>query len=309
MIFNPHRRRFLSSLAASSMMFAMPALAARPSQKQPLLKKIPSSGESIPAVGMGTWLTFDVDEEQHGARSARVKVLEKFFQMGGGLIDSSPMYGFSEEVLGYCLNKLSYPETLFAATKVWVEGKQQGIYEMERSAKLWGVPRFDLMQIHNMLDWEIHWETLQDWKKSGRIRYIGITTSHGSRHKAMEKALQLHDFDFVQLTYNIRDREAESRLLPLAQEKGIAVIANRPFRRADLFSQVEGKTLPMWAREFDCENWAQFFLKYIISHPAISCAIPATSQVKHMQENMGAAYGKLPEAEMRKKMQRYFRDI
>lgn len=306
---NPRRRRLLAAMAGTGLLSLMPFRAVSASEQSPLRKKIPASGEPIPVVGMGTWLTFDIDEERHGERAARVKVMEKFFHMGGGLVDSSPMYGKAEEVIGFCLKKLDYPAQLFAASKVWVRGQEQGSREMEQSRRLWGVRRFDLMQIHNLLDWQVHVETLKAWKETGRIRYMGITTSHGRRHDELERALLQEKFDFVQLTYNILDREAEQRLLPLAREKGIAVIANRPFRRADLFSRVHGAALPSWAREFDCDNWAQFFLKYIISHGAVTCAIPATSSVAHMEQNMGAAYGRMPDAAMRRKMAAHFRDL
>jgi len=270
-----------------------------------ITKPIPASGEQIPVIGMGSWITFDVGgDEQDRARC--VRILEIFFNRGGGMIDSSPMYGSSQEVIGHCLEKIDHHPGLFSATKVWILGKILGKSQMEFSEGLWGVKRFDLMQIHNMLDWRTHLETLKEWKAEGRIRYIGITTSHGRRHGEMEQALLEEDFDFVQLTYNILDREAERRLLPLAAERGIAVIANRPFRRAALFKVVRNKPLPPWAGEIDCANWAQFFLKFIVSHPAITCAIPATSQIPHMKENMGAGYGVMPDKEMREKMINYF---
>jgi aryl-alcohol dehydrogenase-like predicted oxidoreductase len=177
---------------------------------------------------------------------------------------------------------------------------------MEASERLWGVKRFDLMQIHNMLDWETHLETLKQWKAEGRVRYIGITTSHGRRHDELERALQRERFDFVQFTYNVVDREVEQRLLPLAAERGTAVIVNRPFRRGALFDRVRGRPLPDWAREFDCSNWAQFFLKFAVSHPNVTCAIPATSRADHMIENMGAAYGRLPDVATRRRMGVYF---
>ncbi len=226
--------------------------------------------------------------------------------MGGTIIDSSPMYGSSEEVIGYCLNELGNDDKLFSATKVWILGKRLGIWQMNNSEEYWDVKGFDLMQIHNMLNWETHLETLRQWKTEGRIRYIGITTSHGRRHKALMKALEKQQFDFVQFSYNIIDREVEQNLLPLAAERGIATIINRPFQRGNLFQYVEGKPLPEWTQEFDCNNWAQFFLKFIISHPNVTCAIPATTRVDHMQENMGAGYGHIPDAKTRQRMVEYF---
>jgi len=269
-----------------------------------LTRAIPASGERIPVIGMGSWITFDVGHNPL-KRVARIKVLQRFFDNGGGLIDSSPMYGSSEEVIGYCLENIANTEGLFAATKVWTVYKALGIRQMDASRRLWGVPRFDLMQIHNLLDWEAHINTLADWKAEGRIRYVGITTSHGRRHGAFVKLMTELPLDFVQFTYNIIDREAERRLLPLAAERGLAVVINRPFRRGALFGYFDDKPLPDWAAEFDCQNWAQFFLKFIVSHPAVTCAIPATSRVEHMAENMGAAYGRLPDPKLRTRMIRY----
>jgi diketogulonate reductase-like aldo/keto reductase len=296
------RRRFLGGLAGlAAVGWLRPGLALSRSMRT---RPVAASGERIPVIGMGTWLTFDVgyDSEQ---LAARAQVLKTFFAMGGGMVDSSPMYGSSERVIGECREILGDDAGLFSATKVWTPGRWLGVKQMQRSQRLWGLPRFDLMQIHNMLDWETHLETLKTWKAEGRIRYIGITTSHGRRHEALAEALERENFDFVQFTYNILDREAEQQLLPLAAERGVAVIVNRPFRRGDLFSHVQGKPLPAWAGEFDCANWAQFFLKFIVSHPAVTVAIPATTRVDHMQENMGAGYGRLPEPSTRQRMVGY----
>lgn len=301
------RRRFLSSLLAIPLLPAAASLSAS-SRAQPHLRTIPSSGERIPAIGMGTWRTFDVGSNA-AALAARVTVLQTFLDHGGRLVDSSPMYGSAEAVIGYCLERVPGPERLFSATKVWTWGRRSGVNQMKRSERLWGVRRFDLMQIHNMLDWEDHLETLKAWKAEGRIRHIGITTSHGRRHDALEAALKREPFDFVQCTYNVIDREAEARLLPLAAERGTAVIVNRPFRGGDLFDHVQGKALPEWARDFDCANWAQFFLKFIISHPAVSCAIPATSRADHVAENTGALYGRLPGPALRRRMAALIRTI
>lgn len=297
------RRTFLKWLAAASTSaWGMPGNAAAP---EALLRAIPKSGERIPVIGMGTWITFDIGSDVE-ALETRQQVLQAFFDGGGALVDSSPMYGSAEWVLGRLLKSTRNAARLFAATKVWTWGKLLGVRQMERSRELWGVPRFDLMQVHNLLDWEAHLETLQAMKAAGQIRYIGITTSHGRRHAEMESIMQQQAIDFVQFTYNIDDREAEQRLLPLAAERKLAVIINRPFQHGNLFPAVQNKPLPEWAREFDCQNWAQFFLKWIVSHPAVTCAIPATSRVAHMRENMGAGFGRLPNAEMRQRMQRYF---
>lgn len=298
------RRRFLQALMAAGAC-VVPAVRAAGPASVPLMRAIPGTGDRIPAIGMGTWQTFDVGGDRYLVAD-RAEVLRTFFELGGGLVDSSPMYASSEAVLGQCLAQLPPAQArgLIAATKVWTPGQWFGQRQMEKSRELWGVPRFDVMQIHNMLDWETHLETLKAWKAEGRIRYIGITTSHGRRHEDLAAALETEPFDFVQFTYNVLDREAEQRLLPLAAERGMAVIINRPFRRGGLFGVVRGQPLPAWAAEFDCANWAQFFLKFIISHPAVTCAIPATSRVDHMRENMGALHGRLPDAALRQRMVR-----
>jgi len=238
-----------------------------------------------------------------------VKVLKTFFDMGGSVIDSSPMYGSSEAVIGYALARLPDARPLFAATKVWTWLQALGVRQMENSRRLWGIERFDLMQVHNLLNWEGHLETLLDYKAQGRIRYVGVTTSHGRRHDTLAKLMAEQPLDFVQFTYNILDREAEKRLLPLAAERGIAVIVNRPFRQKELFHLFGRHPLPEWAAEFDCANWAQFFLKFIVAHPAVTCVIPATSRADHMQENMGALYGRLPDPQMRARMIRYVENL
>ncbi len=296
------RRAVLASLATLG---AAAALGAGPAVAAPMLTRpIPATGEPVPAIGMGSWITFNVGSDKR-LRDRRVKVLQTFFDMGGGVIDSSPMYGSSEEVIGYCLERIANAQSLFSAPKVWTFLKALGAGQMADSRRLWGVERFDLMQIHNLLNWEGHLETLLDHKTRGRIRYIGVTTSHGRRHDALEKMMAEQPLDFVQFTYNILDRDAERRLLPLAAERGLAVIVNRPFQRKALFRVVENRPLPAWARDFDCANWAQFFLKFIVSHPAVTCAIPATSRADHMRENMGALYGRLPERKMRERMIRH----
>ena len=300
------RRRFLHWLAGlgATVTLGTGTGSAAPAVAD-IRKAIPASGEKIPVIGMGSWLTFDVGANE-AARAIRVQVLQAFFDRGGALIDSSPMYGSSQEVIGHGLRQIRNKSALFAATKVWIYGQWLGIKQMQAARELWGVPRFDLMQIHNMLDWQSHLETLKAWKAEGRIRYIGITTSHGRRHQDLERALTKEAFDFVQFTYSLVDRDVEQRLLPLAVERGIAVIINRPFDGGALFGPVRAKPLPAWAAEFDCTNWAQFFLKYIVSHPAVTCAIPATSQVAHMHENMGAGFGRLPDAATRQRMAAHY---
>lgn len=297
------RRQLLQGIGLALCLPALPAAAAPSAIRKP----IPASGELLPVIGLGTWISFDVGGDMV-SRAERLKVLQAFFERGGSLVDSSPMYASSEDVLGWCLKQLP-PQPLFAATKVWTWGRALGLRQMEASRRFWTVPRFDLMQVHNMLDWETHLETLQAMKAEGRIRYIGITTSHGRRHEELEVAMRAFRFDFVQFTYNLDDREAEARLLPLAAERGSAVIANRPFQGGNLFARVRGKPLPAWAREIDCANWAQYFLKFVVSHPAVTCAIPATSKVAHMAENMGALYGPLPDAGLRRRMAQHFASL
>jgi diketogulonate reductase-like aldo/keto reductase len=297
------RRAFLAALGAAAVSAALRDASAQ--AREPLLRAIPASGERLPVIGVGTWITFNVGAAP-AARARLVPVLQHFFDRGGAMIDSSPMYGTSEAVIGELLTKTTHRAKAFAATKVWTYGKSAGIRQLESSRALWGVSSFDLVQIHNMLDWETHVETLQTWKAAGRLRYIGITTSHGRRHAELERALTRAKFDFVQFTYSLYDRDAERRLLPLAAERGIAVVANRPFDGGAMFDAVKGRTLPEWSREFDCTNWAQFFLKFIVSHPAVTVAIPATSKPEHMVENMGALYGRLPEPDLRQRMARHF---
>lgn len=301
MPFHPSRRRLLALTAATAASFALPVRAAVPEGIH--TRTIPSTGEEISAIGMGTWVTFNVGAVP-ALRADRLEVLQTFLDLGGGMIDSSPMYGTSEEVVGWCLERAQRTDRAFSATKVWTPLGEEGPAQMARSRSLWGVAAFDLMQVHNLVDWRDHLNTLRADKDAGRIRYIGVTTSHGRRHDELEAILRAEPLDFVQLTYNVLDREAEDRLLPLAADRGVAVIANRPFRHASLFERFDHHPLPEWAAEIDCANWAQVFLKFIISHPAVTCAIPATSRVDHMRENMGALRGPLPDAALRARMVR-----
>ncbi len=298
---NPERRRFLSTLAiTTSAGLLWPALTS--GKTSPVLTRaIPSSGEQIPVVGLGSSITFNVGDDPV-ARDGCTNVIKNFFQAGGKLIDSSPMYGSSQEVIGYALKKLNRSDAVFSADKVWISDHSEGRAQMETSRRYWNVKNFSLMQVHNLVSWQEHLETLYEMKKAGEIRYVGITTSHGRRHNEFEKVMSQHKLDFVQLSYNIMDREVEQRLLPLAKERGIAVIVNRPFQRGDLIDWAKHYPLPPWAKEIDCKNWAQFLLKFIVSHPAVTCTIPATRQVSHVLENMGAAAGHLPDEPMRRRM-------
>jgi diketogulonate reductase-like aldo/keto reductase len=295
------RRKLLATLAAAPLLLTVMG-AGRPGS--PATRTIPSSGEALPLIGLGSWISFNVGNDK-AARDANAEVIRSFFQAGGRLIDSSPMYGSAQEVIGYSLNRLGHYPELFAADKVWISGSENGRVQIEKSRQLWGVERFDLLQVHNLLSWEEHLPTLFAMKANGKLRYVGITTSHGRRHGNMEQLMRSQPLDFVQLTYNLEDREAEQRLLPLALERGIAVIVNRPFQQGALLRRLARHPLPPWAAEIDCTSWAQFALKFVISHLAVTCAIPATSSVTHVMENMGAAMGRLPDKTMRTRMATY----
>jgi diketogulonate reductase-like aldo/keto reductase len=294
------RRTVLGALAASAA-----AAALRPfdglAQTGSITRPIPSTGERLPVVGLGSWITFNVGDDPE-LRDECAAVMRAYFAAGGRLIDSSPMYGSSQAVIGAGLRKLGGPSSLFSADKVWISSGSRGPGQIEESRVNWGVPRFDLLQVHNLLAWEDHLPTLLAMKQAGRLRYVGITTSEGRRHADMEKIMASQPIDFVQLTYNIVDREAEARLLPLARERNIAVIANRPFREGALIQAVQRHPLPAWSAECGAANWAQFLLKFIVAHPAVTCVIPATSQVAHVRENMGAAAGPLPDVAFRRRM-------
>lgn len=300
------RRDFIGSIVLTSASAHIPSLAL--AQAKPLTKPIPSSGEALPIVGLGSWITFNVGDDPI-ARDSSAEVMQAFFDGGGRMIDSSPMYGSAQEVIGYCLRKTGNAANVFATDKVWIANGDEGPGQIERSRALWGVDRFDLLQVHNLVAWEAHLDTLNAMKDEGKLRYVGITTSHGRRHDELEKIMRKQDLDFVQLTYNIADRQVEGRLLPLAQEKGIAVIANRPFRRKKLIYRFEGEKLPQWADEIGAASWAQFLLKFVIAHPAITCAIPATTRVDHVRENLQSAYAPLPDERMRQRMVAYIREL
>lgn len=275
-------------------------------QAAPLLKPVPSSGERIPVVGLGSWITFNVGDDA-AARDQCAEVMRHFFAAGGRLIDSSPMYGSSQGVIGDGLRKLGLPRQLLSADKVWTSS--DGAAQVEQSRRLWAVPRFDLLQVHNLLAWQQQLPLLQAMKARGQLRYVGITTSEGRRHGEMEKLMREHRLDFIQLSYNLLDREAENRLLPLARERGIAVLANRPFREGALLRQLQRHPLPGWAAEIGCSSWAQVALKFVVSHPDITCAIPATSSVAHVRENMAAASGAMPDEAFRRRMAQHVRSL
>ena len=307
---NPHRgaarlsrREWLARAMAATMAagLAWPALGAVPPAGGVTTRRIASSGEELPLVGLGSWISFNVGRDQ-AARESSTEVVRAFFAAGGRLIDSSPMYGSSQPTIGHALARLGHPAPLFSAEKVWIGDPAQGAAQMAASAAFWGVSRFDLMQVHNLLSWRELLPRLFEMKAAGRLRYVGITTSEGRRHSELEQIMGTQPIDFVQLSYNLLDREVEQRLLPLAQQRGIAVIVNRPFRQGSLLDALQRRRLPAWAAEIDCDSWAQVALKFVVSHPAVTCAIPATSQVAHVRQNMGAARGRLPDAAMRSRM-------
>jgi diketogulonate reductase-like aldo/keto reductase len=294
------RRRCLALAAAaplglpSTMAFAAPG-------DELLTRRIPSSGEPLPVVGLGSWITFNVGSDRLALRGC-TEVVRAFFADGGRLIDSSPMYGSSQPTIGHALAQIGRPSALFSAEKVWTADASGAPAQIEASRAHWGVPRFDLMQVHNLLAWQAHLPRLLAMKAEGRLRYVGVTTSHGRRHAELEQIMRTQPIDFVQLTYNLVDRDAEQRLLPLAQERGIAVIVNRPLRGGDLVERLRGRPLPSWAGDIGCLHWAQVALKFAVSHPAVTCAIPATSQPEHLHQNMAAARGRLPDAGLRRRM-------
>src|ERR1051325_6125618 len=266
-----------------------------------LTRTIPSSGETLPVIGLGTWQAFDVDLSADIRRQLE-EVLSELVKLGGRVIDSSPMYGRAEEVIGQLTSSIGMRDKVFLATKVWTEGKQSGIQSMERSMSLLHTDRIDLMQVHNLVDVNTQLTTLQQWKQQGRIRYTGITHYESGALNEIEKLIRSETFDFLQINYSLMEPEAEERVLPWAPQPSIGVIANRPFGSGDLFSKVRSKPLPDWAAEFDCRSWAQFFLKWIVANPAITCAIPATNKSRHLEDNMQGGIGRLPDAKSRHRM-------
>jgi diketogulonate reductase-like aldo/keto reductase len=264
-------------------------------------RTIPSSGEAIPAIGLGTWRTFDVGAGKD-ERAPLQDVLQQFVELGGKVIDSSPMYGAAEAVAGDLAAGLGLTGRLFWATKVWTSGPAAGVRQMEASLAHFRVKRLDLMQIHNLLDWRTHLRTLREWKQAGRVRYIGVTHYTAGAYDELERVLRAETLDFVQVNYSLGEREADRRILPLARERGMAVLVNRPFAEGGLFQRVRSTPLPPWAAELGCESWAQLFLKWILAHPAVTCVIPATSRVAHLVDNMKAGTGPLPDAGSRDRM-------
>ena len=291
------RRMALRLLAAAAV-----AAPIRTASADPLLARpIPSSGEMLPVLGVGTWRTFDVGAGP-AERAPLKEVLGAFVALGGRAVDSSPMYGAAEAVVGDLAGELGVADKLFLATKVWASGREAGLAQMEQSFRRLRARRLDLMQIHNLLDWRTQLRTLRDWKAAGRLRYIGVTHYTEGAYDELERVLRAEPLDFVQVNYSAGEREAEQRILPLARDRGVAVLVNRPFTEGALFQRVRGRSLPAWAAEFGAESWAQLFLKWILAHPAVTCAIPATSRREHLQDNMKAGIGALPDAAARERL-------
>lgn len=261
-------------------------------------RKVPSSGELLPVIGMGTWQTFNVGPRPE-ERKVIEQVLSEFVALGGRVLDSSPMYGAAEQVAGDLAHKLGVRSKLFIATKVWTFGRDAGIRQMEESmAKLRARP-VDLMQVHNMQDVETHLATLREWKRQGLVRHIGVTHYTAGAHDDVARLIMKEQLDFIQINYSAGEREAEKRLLPLARERGVAVIASRPFVGGDVFRRLRNKPLPGWAPELDCSSWPQLLLKFVVSHPAVTCAIPATGKLEHLRDNMQAGHGRMPDEKQR----------
>lgn len=301
----PTRRDALTLTAGALALAALPARAAQPGR---ITKPIPSTGERIGVIGMGTWQTFNVGGDV-GLRAARTDVLKTFLSLGGGMVDSSPMYGSAQAVVGFgrlALKRDAPVERIFSADKIWTGDGDDTVGQLEQTALRWGLERFDLMQIHNLLAWRPHLATLRRLKAEGRVRYIGVTTSHGRRHTELAQIMASEPLDFVQLTYDITHREAERRLLPLARERGIAVIVNRPYDGGALVERLKREArVPPWAVEAGLRDWPGFLLKWIVSHPAVTVAIPATTRVDHMRENMAAGFGALPDEALRARMAKH----
>lgn len=303
------RRATLKLLAATGLLAVGGTRSVRGESSTPLLKRaIPKSGELLPAIGLGTYRTFDVGASRD-ERAPLAEVLELFAQAGGTVVDTSPMYGRAEAVVGDLAAELGITTSLFLATKVWTTGHDAGIHQMEESFRLLRTDRIDLMQVHNLLGLSTHLRTLREWKASKRIRYFGITHFHEDAYRELERLLRGDDFDFLQINYSIRERKAEQTILPLAAARGVAVIVNRPFAQGNLLARVQGKPLPPWVAEFDCTSWPQFFLKYILANNAVTCVIPATANAEHLADNMTAGSGRLPDEATRRRMVQFVESL
>jgi diketogulonate reductase-like aldo/keto reductase len=295
------RRILCKSLAAGATAAAVGVPLLARAQSTMLERSIPSSGEALPVIGLGTSDVFDVSGSS-AERAPLAEVLRALLDGGGSLLDTSPMYGRAEAVGGDLIRELNLRSRMFIATKVWTRGRERGQQQIEESMKLLRSPKLDLVQVHNLVDLDTQLATLRSLKERGRIRYIGITHYTVSSHADLEQVIRREPLDFVQLNYSLATRAAEQRLLPLAAERKVAVLVNRPFEDGALFAKVRGRPLPAWAAEFDCASWAQFFLKFIVSHPAVTCVIPATAKPDHMRDNAAAGHGRMPDSRMRERM-------
>jgi aryl-alcohol dehydrogenase-like predicted oxidoreductase len=300
---NPRRRAVLGAIPALAALGL--STSARP-RTQPLLERpIPVSGEALPAIGLGTWQVFDAGGDA-GAKAPLREVLRLFYAGGGRVVDSSPMYGSAESVVGELCADLAICEPLFIATKVWTSGRAEGVRQMETSFRRMRVKTMDLMQVHNLVDVATHAKTLAEWKAQGRVRYVGITHYAASAYREVESALRSAPWDFLQINYSLGERQADARLLPLARERRVAVVVNRPFVEGALFRRVRGKALPGWAAELGVASWAQYFLKWILGHPAVTCVIPGTGKPEHMEDNLAAGHGAMPDEAQRRRMAQFF---
>jgi diketogulonate reductase-like aldo/keto reductase len=296
------------TLGAGAALAFAPLTAAGTASAEIRTRPIPSSGELLPCVGLGTWRQFDVGPSPD-ARTPLKEVLRRLVELGGSVVDSSPMYGQAERVVGELCAELGLTDDIFGATKVWTRGREDGIEQMERSMDLMNQRPMDLMQVHNLVDWQTHLDTLQEWKAQGKVRYVGVTHYTLGAFDDLARIMQNRDIDFVQLPYSIQTTRAEERLLPLAAENEVGVIVNGPFEGGSLFGRVEGASLPEWASSFDCESWAQFFLKYLLGHEAVTCVIPGTSDPEHLRDNVRAGYGRLPDNDTRERMRQTLREL
>ncbi|WP_207308804.1 aldo/keto reductase [Marinobacter caseinilyticus] len=303
------RRQLLTLSAGIALTSLCRPLLGEPLPESLVFRAIPSSGERIPVIGLGTARTFNVSPDNATAMAARRKVLDQFYQGGGRLVDSSPMYGTAETVVGELAAELGIADELFMATKIWTQGREDGIAQMTRSQRRMGGGPLDLVQVHNLVDTDTHLDTLKAWRKEGRIRYIGVTHYQTGAFDRLATLCEREPLDFVQFNYNILEREAEKRLLPVARDNGVATLINEPFEKGTLFGRVRGKDLPAWAADLDITSWAQFFLKFIASHPAVTCAIPATSDPGHARDNIQAAHGAMPDTQQRERMAALVRQL
>ncbi|MBA1149279.1 aldo/keto reductase [Ectothiorhodospiraceae bacterium WFHF3C12] len=304
-----NRRQFLKASAGAAALGAMGPVPLWAASDTLIRRPIPASGEQIPVIGLGTARTFNVDDSDAEAMAPLRGVMKAFYEGGGRMVDSSPMYGNSETVVGVLARDLGIADELFMATKVWTDGAQAGVEQMQRSRERMGGGRLELIQVHNLRDLRTQLDTLKRWRDEGKVRYIGVTHSRNSAHGDLKRVVEREPLDFVQLNYNIAARNAERRLLPAAANQGVAVIVNEPFESGRLFSAVRGQSLPDWARDAGAQSWAQYFLKYIVSHPAVTCAIPATSDPEHSRDNIGACHGVLPDSAQRRRMVEYFEGL